>query len=148
MCIYLGIKVGVEEALADVPKDSLQAGDDAYRSALTALLEEKYADAEKLIIQAVEAGCTRQHHAFALYAMFFGLRGNMLAAMRNFAHALELKPNDVETIVLRGATLLQLGDVAAGMEQFTQALAIDDANADVYYNRYVYLLLHPCLFIN
>ncbi|KAI8057692.1 hypothetical protein BDF22DRAFT_662018 [Syncephalis plumigaleata] len=129
------IKAGVEEALSSIPEDSSQAGDDAYRSALTALLEEKYADAEKLIIQAVEAGCTRQHHAFALYAMFFGLRGNMLAAMRNFSHALELKPNDVETLVLRGATLLQLGDVAAGMEQFTQALAIDDANADVYYNR-------------
>ncbi|KAI9598546.1 hypothetical protein BDF19DRAFT_430661 [Syncephalis fuscata] len=129
------VKAGIEETLAAVPENSGLAGDDVYRMALTALLKEQYAEAENLIIQAVDAGCTRQHHAVALRALFFGLRGNMLAAIRDFAQALEIKPNDAETMVLRGATLLQLGDAAAGMEQFNEALSVDDANADVYYNR-------------
>ncbi|RKP22777.1 hypothetical protein SYNPS1DRAFT_19592, partial [Syncephalis pseudoplumigaleata] len=130
-----GFHCCVEAALSEVPADSTLAGDAFYRDALAALLAEKYEEAERLIVQAIDATCTRQHHAVALRAVFMGLRGNMLEAMRYFAQALELKPNDVETMVLRGATLLQLGDVPAGMEQFTQALAIDDANADVYYNR-------------
>ncbi|RKP08468.1 hypothetical protein THASP1DRAFT_15652, partial [Thamnocephalis sphaerospora] len=129
------IDAGVDEALAEVPENSTLAGDDMYRQALLHMKEQRYGDAERCFSDAAKAGCTRQHHAVAMCGVFFGLRGNVADAMREFASALEIQPDDVQVMVLRGATLLQLGDVAGGMSQFTQALSIADNNADIYYNR-------------
>jgi Tfp pilus assembly protein PilF len=130
-------KAGLEEARAQVPKDSSIAGDADYLEALKYMEEQKYAEAEQAFRNAATKGCTRQYHAVAMCAVFYGLRGNLPEAIKEFMRALELKPDHPQILVMRGATLLQLGDVPAAMAQFDNALAIDDQCADAYYNRYV-----------
>jgi len=67
----------------------------------------------------------------------FTQRDSLLKALENYNKAIELKPNDVEFRVNRGATYAKLGDLNNAIIQLNEAEKIDPTFGNIYLNRSV-----------
>ena len=67
----------------------------------------------------------------------FNDRDSLLKALHNYNKAIELKPNDVEYRVNRGATYARLGDGQNAIRDLNGAEQIDPGFANIYLNRSV-----------
>ncbi len=67
----------------------------------------------------------------------FDHRDSLQKALLNYNRAIELKPNDVEYVVNRGATYAKLYNFNAALENLNQAELIDPTFANIYLNRSV-----------
>lgn len=67
----------------------------------------------------------------------FNQRDSLLKALYNYNKAIELKPNDAEFVVNRGATYAKLGDLQNSLKNLNQAEQINPKFANIYLNRSV-----------
>ena len=67
----------------------------------------------------------------------FNSRDSLLKALHNYNKAIELKPDDVEYVVNRGATYAKLGDMNNALINMNMAEKIDPTFENIYLNRSV-----------
>lgn len=106
--------------------------------AYDALAAFDYQHACTLFVEAVEQEPSTAHlkaHAHMMKATFLFLMGQSAQALESFNEALVHEPSLIPAWVRKASVDVELGSLERAMQDFSTALALNDAEPDIYYHR-------------